>query len=116
MLTVRIWIVTFVLLFAAAEFYQWIRQVTIPLPLFILGGVGLAIASNYGKRGIPFGANDPSIVVEAGPVSAPSSDRSIVVEPSSVAPSPATSVLPEPQPSQSISFVIAKPESDQRAK
>ncbi|NEO41104.1 MAG: hypothetical protein F6J90_34200 [Moorea sp. SIOASIH] len=32
------------------EIYQWVRHVTLPLPVFILAGALLAIASNYGKH------------------------------------------------------------------
>jgi hypothetical protein len=45
----RIWIISFLLLFGIAELYPWVTHFTVPLPLFILGGALLAIASNYGK-------------------------------------------------------------------
>jgi hypothetical protein len=48
----RVWIICFVVFFGAAEFYQWVAGLTLPLPVFIaLGGV-LAIASNSDKWGI----------------------------------------------------------------
>lgn len=51
----KVWIVSFVLLFGAAEFLQWVRQFSLPLPIFILGGAFLAIASNYDKlKDLPF--------------------------------------------------------------
>ncbi|HEY9749308.1 MAG TPA: hypothetical protein V6C63_11550 [Allocoleopsis sp.] len=58
----KIWATTFVVLFGLVELYQWVQHfswtVTLPLPLFILGGAALAIASNYDKRaGLPFGLN-----------------------------------------------------------
>jgi hypothetical protein len=31
------------------ELYQWMKNFTLPLPVFILAGAVLAIASNYGK-------------------------------------------------------------------
>jgi hypothetical protein len=31
------------------ELYQWMKNFTLPYPVFILGGAVLAIASNYGK-------------------------------------------------------------------
>ncbi|WP_448570878.1 hypothetical protein [Trichothermofontia sp.] len=46
----KFWIASFVLLFGLAELYQWVQHFTFPLPVFILGGVFLAIASNHDKR------------------------------------------------------------------
>ncbi len=43
----RVWIAIFFVLFAFGEFYQWIKHFTLPLPIYILGGAFLAIASNY---------------------------------------------------------------------
>jgi hypothetical protein len=45
----RVWITSFVILFSIAELYQWLKHCTLPLPVFILAGALLAIASNYGK-------------------------------------------------------------------
>ena len=45
----KVWITCFVLLFGATEVLQWVKQVSLPLPIFILGGAFLAIASNYDK-------------------------------------------------------------------
>ena len=45
----RIWIVGFGVLFALAEFYQWVKDYISPLPIYVLGGAFLAIASNYEK-------------------------------------------------------------------
>ena len=46
----RIWLACFGVLFAIAELYQWVKHLTLPLPIYILGGVFLVIASNYNKR------------------------------------------------------------------
>ncbi|WP_448560408.1 hypothetical protein [Trichothermofontia sp.] len=46
----KFWITSFVLLFGLAELYQWVQHFTFPLPVFILGGAFLAIASNHDKR------------------------------------------------------------------
>lgn len=40
---------TIFLLFAGVEMFQWLRGVVLPLPLYLLGGAFLAIASNYQK-------------------------------------------------------------------
>ena len=42
-------IASFVLLFGVAELYQWIDGFRLPLPLYVIGGIFLAIASNYEK-------------------------------------------------------------------
>ncbi len=45
----KIWLACFGVLFAIAELYQWMKHLTLPLPINILAGVGLAIASNHNK-------------------------------------------------------------------
>ncbi|OKH23122.1 hypothetical protein [Chroogloeocystis siderophila] len=47
----KVWLACFVLLFALAELFQWMKQFSLPLPIYILGGAFLAIASNYDKLG-----------------------------------------------------------------
>ena len=43
----RFWLVCFGILFVMAQFWQWLREVTIALPVCIIGGIALAIASNW---------------------------------------------------------------------
>ncbi|AFY31657.1 hypothetical protein [Calothrix sp. PCC 7507] len=45
----RVWLACFVVLFALAEFFDWLQEFSLPLPIYILGGAFLAIASNYDK-------------------------------------------------------------------
>ncbi|MEB3178645.1 MAG: hypothetical protein VKL59_06415 [Nostocaceae cyanobacterium] len=45
----RIWLACFLVLFAIAELFDWVQQFTFPLPIYILGGAFLAIASNYDR-------------------------------------------------------------------
>ncbi|MDY6898196.1 MAG: hypothetical protein SWZ49_08960 [Cyanobacteriota bacterium] len=45
----RIWFICFVVLFAASQLFDWVQQFTLPLPIYILGGAFLAVASNYEK-------------------------------------------------------------------
>lgn len=45
----RIWFICFVVLFAASQLFDWVQQFTLPLPIYILGGTFLAVASNYEK-------------------------------------------------------------------
>lgn len=46
----KIWFSCFFLLFAIAEFYQWAKHLSLPLPIYILGGAFLVIASNSNKH------------------------------------------------------------------
>ncbi len=47
--SMRIWLACFVVLFALAELFDWVKDLSLPLPIYILGGAFLAIASNYDK-------------------------------------------------------------------
>ena len=48
---IKAWLVSVGILFILAEFSLWLRNFMLPLPVYILGGAFLAIASNY-ERGI----------------------------------------------------------------
>ncbi|MBD2343884.1 hypothetical protein [Anabaena subtropica] len=45
----RVWLACFLVLFALAELFDWLKAFTLPLPIYILGGAFLAVASNYDK-------------------------------------------------------------------
>ncbi len=45
----RVWIVCFIVLFGSAELLEWLQTFSLPMPIFVLGGAFLAIASNYNK-------------------------------------------------------------------
>ncbi|MGM3306206.1 hypothetical protein ACSQ6I_09525 [Anabaena sp. WFMT] len=45
----RVWLACFFVLFALAEFFDWVKELSLPLPIYILGGAFLAVASNYDK-------------------------------------------------------------------
>ncbi|MBC1238955.1 hypothetical protein VF14_34200 [Nostoc linckia z18] len=45
----RVWLACFFVLFALAEFFDWLQKFNLPLPIYILGGAFLAVASNYDK-------------------------------------------------------------------
>ena len=47
----RFWLLSFVLIFALAQFIFWVKNFFLPLPFYIFGGAFLAIASNY-EQGI----------------------------------------------------------------
>lgn len=60
----RVWLACFLVLFALAELFDWVKafQVQLPLPIYILGGAFLAVASNYDKL---FGSYFSGITTEA---------------------------------------------------
>lgn len=85
----KIWSISFILLFGSIEFYQWLRAMQIPLPIYIGLGILLAIASNATKT-----------------------EKSI--SPSIAKPRYSSDPVPEmipkpPQPPGSISFKIDRP-------
>jgi hypothetical protein len=45
----KVWLVCVFVLFALAQFFDWVKEVSIPLPIYILAGAFLAVASNYDK-------------------------------------------------------------------
>jgi hypothetical protein len=45
----RFWITSVLVLFGIAEIFQSIKHFSVPMPMFILTGALLAIASNYNK-------------------------------------------------------------------
>jgi hypothetical protein len=47
----KFWLVSFIVIFALAQFILWAKNFFLPLPLYIFGGAFLAIASNY-EQGI----------------------------------------------------------------
>jgi hypothetical protein len=115
----QVWIVCFLMFFGAAELYQWLQGVTLPMPVFVITGALLAVASNVNKvlaKQNRFPAVR-SISTEAASVpSVPSSDRSPTSQstfpPPTVAPPrhyPGVQ-LPQLTPSldRSISFTIKK--------
>lgn len=45
----RVWLACIFLLFALAKLFDWVQELSLPLPIYILGGAFLAVASNYDK-------------------------------------------------------------------
>ena len=45
----QLWISAVFVLFALVQFYQWVKGFILPLPIYVLAGAFLAIASNYDK-------------------------------------------------------------------
>ena len=46
---IQAWLISVGILFVLAEFSIWLKQFILPLPIYVLGGAFLAIASNYEK-------------------------------------------------------------------
>jgi hypothetical protein len=92
----KVWLASFLLLFAIAELYQWMKHFTLPLPVYILGGAFLAIASNYERR-----ASFPFARADEQSTAIPNPQPSV----SQLSQSPST---PAPQQSRPISFTIRR--------
>ena len=45
----KVWLVCFFVMFAGAELFKWLQGVSVPLPIYVLGGAFLAVASNHDK-------------------------------------------------------------------
>ncbi len=123
----KVWLVSFLLVFGVVELFQWImgipwlQDATLPMPVFILGGTALAIASNSNKRaGLPWQSlweSESVTNLKAGMRGAIASNPSPSFEVSE--PHPVSQVRPGPQlpdlspqsPQQPVSFKVRK--SDQ---
>ncbi|MCU0567793.1 MAG: hypothetical protein MUF49_14485 [Oculatellaceae cyanobacterium Prado106] len=93
----RIWIISFVLFFAAAELYQWVQGLKLPLPVFILLGGLLAIASNAEKWSLLPGSSRQRM-----------GDRTPSASESSIPTSSPEPLPPTANPPTPISFTIRK--------
>ena len=99
----RVWITSVLVLFGMVELYQWMKHFTLPLPVFILAGALLAIASNYGKYGgWPFQA---SVQSDANRVQTPPVGG--FTNPPNWSNLNQSSATPLPKPDRSISFTIS---------
>jgi hypothetical protein len=45
----KVWLVSVFIIFALVQLVLWLKNFFVPLPLYILGGTCLALASNYEK-------------------------------------------------------------------
>ncbi|MFN9174367.1 MAG: hypothetical protein ACK58N_07600 [Synechocystis sp.] len=46
---VQFWVLIVVVLFIGVQLFQWLQGAILPLPLYVMAGAFLAIASNYDK-------------------------------------------------------------------
>lgn len=100
--TFQFGLVCFILLFGLSQFFQWAQQFTLPLPIFVLGGAFLAIASNFNKRaGLPFSLLDEFSKPPETSVAKPTSELAQSQTP------PVSPVVQTPKP---VSFTIRQPE------
>jgi hypothetical protein len=84
----KVWAFSFILFFGSVEFYQWLKAMEIPLPVYIGMGILLAIASNARR-------SRPHLESNADPVEQP------------IIPQPVPQNMPKTQPTKdSISFKI----------
>lgn len=101
----KMWIASVLLVFGMVELYQWMKDVTVPLPAFILGGALLAIASNYRKyAGWSFQQSPPSSTTE--PVQT-SQSTELAKAPNWAALKPSSTEAVS-QPNRPISFTIRR--------
>lgn len=91
----RVWITSVLIVFGCVELYQWIdqsaRDFTVPMPIFVLGGALLAIASNYAKFARQSSQSEASLTDAPNWASLNQS-----------------STTPLPKPARSISFTIRR--------
>ena len=59
----KVWLVCFFVLFGGAELFKWLQDVSVPLPIYVLGGAFLAVASNHDKIFGPYLKNLPGITL-----------------------------------------------------
>ncbi len=91
----RVWLACFLVLFGLSELFQWMKQLSLPLPVFILGGAFLAIVSNYDRRaGFPFNLVGRPPTRDSEPMTSTSSQ--------------AVDVVRSPSSQKPISFTIRK--------
>ena len=113
----RVWLVSFSLLFVLAEILQWAKGFLLPLPIYLLAGAFLAIASNYDK-GIFSSTTSKSANVDkcisqtatlVNPIN--NSEQKIVTPPSLPSKLQPSQTAKANQPNRSISFTISRSQS-----
>jgi hypothetical protein len=105
----KVWVTCFIVLFGVAELLQWLREFSLPLPVFIVGGAFLAIASNYDKlRNLPFHPEHENLEsAEPAKETANASPAKQTTSPQSIQNQPPIS--PTTRMARSISYTIHKP-------
>lgn len=101
----RVWITSVLVLFGMVELYQWMKDFTLPLPVFILGGALLAIASNYGKYAGWFSLHSPT---QSDSDRGQTPTERNFTNPGNWANLNRSAATPLPKPTRSISFTIGR--------
>ena len=66
------WGISCILLFVLAQLIDWLQTVSVPMPLLVAAGLGLAAWSNYDKRqSFPFWPGSPPLTGSPNPESPP---------------------------------------------
>jgi hypothetical protein len=63
----RIWLVCVVALFGAVQLYDWVQQMTVPLPVYGVAGLLLAVVSNFDKLPRLQTAQEPTTAAAIAP-------------------------------------------------
>jgi len=111
----KLWLVSFLILFFGAEAIQWILQfhwfsgVELSLPVVVMGGIGLAVASNY--RQFQALGLLPEMFPAAEPLASKETPTRSLTEstPPHLEKSPPVETTPTLKKGNSISFEIHKP-------
>jgi hypothetical protein len=107
----RVWVAGVVLFFVMAELYPWVQGLSLPLPLMVVAGLGLAIASNW--PALKGSGRSPQLAAKPAPTASPSQPA----QPANPAPPPQRpptqlpnlNPAPPAPPPRPISFTIRKP-------
>ncbi|HAA28182.1 MAG TPA: hypothetical protein DCE56_11540 [Cyanobacteria bacterium UBA8553] len=102
--------ISVLILFGMVEIYQWMKHFTVPLPVFLLGGALLAIASNYRKFTGWFLQQQPTLS-DANQGQIPPLGE--LTNTQNYGFLDQASATPAFKPARSISFMISRPESEQ---
>jgi hypothetical protein len=87
-----VWFACFFLLFALAELFDWVKDLTLPLPIYILGGAFLAVASNYNRLMGTYFNETPNVIRDIIPTQAvEQSSQTVTIQ----APQPVEHSLPQ---------------------
>jgi hypothetical protein len=113
----QVWVVCVLAFFGMAELYQWLHGITLPMPVFVIAGALLAVASNANKVW-PKSLEVPAVPPSSAPVS-PIAPPEPVLPPRIAPPSqPSIPQLPTLTPIEtpSISFTIQRSPQGQASK
>ena len=106
----KVWMISVLILFGMVEIYQWMKHFTVPLPVFLLGGALLAIASNYRKF---TGWFLPQQLTQSDANQGQTPTLGGLTNTPGYGSLNQSSATPAFKPARSISFLISRPESEE---